>query len=31
MQDLDVAVKQAKKEKRPLFIWVAGDEPLERC
>jgi hypothetical protein len=31
MQDLDAAVKQAKKEKRPLFIWVSGDEPLERC
>jgi hypothetical protein len=31
MQDLEAAVKQAKKEKRPLFLWVAGDEPLERC
>ena len=31
MQDLDAAVKQAKKEKRPLFIWVSGNEPLELC
>jgi hypothetical protein len=31
MQDLDAAVKQAKKEKRPLFIWATDDEPLERC
>jgi hypothetical protein len=31
MQDLDKAVKQAKKEKRPLFIWATDDEPLERC
>jgi hypothetical protein len=31
MQNLEAAVQQAKKEKRPLFLWVAGDEPLERC
>jgi hypothetical protein len=31
MQDLAAAVKQAKKEHRPLFVWVSGDEPLERC
>ena len=30
-QDLAEAVKEAKKEKRPLFVWVAGDEPLGRC
>jgi hypothetical protein len=31
LQDLDSAVVQARKEKRPLFLWVAGDEPLQRC
>ena len=31
MQDLSAAVEQAKKEKRPVLIWVSGDEPLERC
>jgi hypothetical protein len=31
VQDLAEAVGQAKKEKRPLFVWVAGDEPLGRC
>jgi hypothetical protein len=31
MMDLDAAVKQAKKENRPLFIWATDDEPLERC
>jgi hypothetical protein len=31
MQDLAAATKQAKKEKRPLFLWVSGDEPLDRC
>jgi hypothetical protein len=31
MQDLQAAVGVAKREKRPLFLWVAGDEPLERC
>jgi hypothetical protein len=31
MQDLAAAAKQAKKEKRPLFLWVAGDQPLDRC
>lgn len=29
--DLAAAVKLAAKEKRPLFVWVAGDPPLERC
>lgn len=31
MLDLEEAVKVAKKEKRPLLVWVAGHEPLERC
>lgn len=29
--DLAEGVAIAKKEKRPLFLWVAGDPPLERC
>lgn len=29
--DLDEGVKQAKEEKRPLMLWVAGDDPLDRC
>jgi hypothetical protein len=29
--DLAAAVKLATAEKRPLFVWVAGDPPLERC
>jgi hypothetical protein len=31
MQDLAAAVKVAKKEKRPLFLWSSGDQPLDRC
>jgi hypothetical protein len=31
MRDLAAAVEQAKQEKRPLLVWVSGDEPLERC
>jgi hypothetical protein len=30
-RDLAGAVKQARKEKRPLLIWASGDDPLERC
>jgi hypothetical protein len=29
--DLDKAIKAARKEKRPLLLWVSGDDPLERC
>jgi hypothetical protein len=31
LTDLPEAVRLAKKEKRPLFLWVSQDEPLERC
>jgi hypothetical protein len=31
MLDLEEAIKVAKKEKRPLLVWVAGDDPLGRC
>jgi hypothetical protein len=29
--DLATALGQAKAEKRPLVVWTADDEPLERC
>lgn len=29
--DLNEAVRQAKAENRPLFVWVADGEPLDRC
>jgi len=29
--DLAEAQKVAREEKRPIFLWVAGDDPLERC
>lgn len=31
LTDLGQALKQAKAEKRPILMWTAGDEPLERC
>ena len=31
LTDLAEGVELAKKEKRPLFLWVAADPPLERC
>lgn len=31
MLDLGEAIKDAKAEKRPLVIWVSGDDPLDRC
>ena len=29
--DLEEGIRLAKKEKRPLLLFVSGDEPLERC
>jgi hypothetical protein len=29
--DLNVAIRLAKSENRPVLIWVSGDDPLERC
>jgi hypothetical protein len=29
--DLPEAVQQAKQEKRPILIFVSGDDPLEKC
>jgi len=29
--DLNEGIRLAKKEHRPVLIWVSGDDPLERC
>lgn len=29
--DLAESVRVAKEEKRPLLLFVSGDDPLERC
>jgi hypothetical protein len=29
--DLNEGLRVAKAEKRPVLIWVSGDDPLERC
>jgi hypothetical protein len=29
--DLSAGIRLASEEKRPLLIWVSGDDPLERC
>jgi hypothetical protein len=29
--DLAEAARAARAENRPLFLWVTGDDPLERC
>lgn len=29
--DLAAGWEEAKRENRPVFLWVAGDDPLERC
>ena len=31
LTDLGEAVRVAREEKRPLFLWASGDDPLERC
>jgi hypothetical protein len=31
MLDLKEAIRVAKAEKRPLLLWVSGDDPLEKC
>ena len=31
MTDLGEAVRQAKEVKRPLVLFVSGDDPLEKC
>ncbi len=29
--DLQEGIRLAQKERRPVLIWVSGDDPLERC
>jgi hypothetical protein len=29
--DLEEGIRLARAEKRPVLIWVSGDDPLERC
>lgn len=29
--DLKEGLRAAHAERRPLLLWVAGDDPLERC
>ena len=29
--DLTAGQRLAKAEGRPIFLWVTGDDPLERC
>jgi hypothetical protein len=31
LTDLSAAQQVARKEGRPLLLWVTGDDPLERC
>jgi len=31
LTDLPEAIRQARVENRPILLWVAGDDPLERC
>ena len=31
LTDLAAAHRAARDEKRPIFLWVTGDDPLERC
>jgi hypothetical protein len=31
VSNLAEAQKLAREENRPIFLWVAGDDPLERC
>ena len=29
--DLSEGQRLAQAERRPMFLWVTGDDPLERC
>jgi hypothetical protein len=31
MLDLNLGIRLAREEKRPLLLWVSGDDPLEKC
>ncbi len=29
--DVGQAQRLSQQERRPIFLWVTGDDPLERC
>ena len=29
--DVNEGIKAAKDEKRPILLWITGDDPLGRC
>lgn len=31
LTDLAQAQRIAREERRPILLWVTGDDPLERC
>ncbi len=31
LTDLAEGQRQARRERRPIFLWVSGDDPLGRC
>ena len=31
LTDLAEGQRQAQRERRPILLWVSGDDPLERC
>ena len=31
LTDLAEGQRLSQAEKRPIFLWVTGDDPLERC
>jgi hypothetical protein len=31
LTDLAEGQRLARAEQRPIFLWVTGDDPLERC
>jgi len=31
LTNLGQAQAVARQERRPIFLWVTGDDPLERC
>ncbi len=31
LTDLPAGIQQARAEKRPLVLFVSGDDPLEKC
>ncbi len=31
LTDLEEALRQARAERRPLVLFVSGDDPLEKC